>query len=125
MSGRSEWRASSSRDVTFAIDQPHIHSLVKVSLLKVQELNHSGRQLLRLSTLAPEMDNSVFASLSAEVKINDEDGGLQLFHGTILAGSRPQPRMCPDCHTFPALYGIVTRKPSVASAEQLETYPEE
>ncbi len=28
MSGRSEWRASSSRDVTFAIDQPYIHSLV-------------------------------------------------------------------------------------------------
>ena len=114
MSGRSEWRASSSRDVTFPINQPHIHSLVKVSLLKVQELNHSERQLLRPSTLAPEMDNSAFASLSAEVKINDEDGRLQLFHGTILCGSRPQPRMCPDCLTFPALYGIVTRQPSVA-----------
>jgi len=75
---------------------------VNLSLLKVQELNHGGRQLLGLSTLAPEIDNSVFASLPAEVKVNDEDGGLQLFHGTILAGGRPRPRMCPDCLTFPA-----------------------
>ena len=56
--GRSEGRTSSARDVTIPIDQPNLHSVVERSLLEVQELNRGGGQLLGLSTLATQIDNS-------------------------------------------------------------------